>query len=69
MCGSFISDILRGVPGKQNHPGKECTPREQSDIRQPIARSLGSGAHSRDPVAHPGYGCWRGVAPGAGWDK
>jgi len=43
-----------------------CSPREQSDMRvsasieapnsQPrISRSLSSGAHSRDPLAYPGY--------------
>jgi hypothetical protein len=27
-----------------------------------MSRSLSSGAHSRDPLAHPGYGMPRGVA-------
>ena len=27
------------------------------------SRSLSSGAHSRDPLAHPGYGTYRSVYP------
>ena len=38
-----------------------CSPDERSDIRDGaraarMSRSLSSGAHSRDPLAHPGYG-------------
>ena len=42
---------------------RKSSPDERSDIRDHaqrrprISRSLSSGAHSRDPLAHPGYAC------------